>query len=200
LFLSISSNTPLNPLRSICVFCGSSAGDSPAFRDASLELADVLSEAEITLVYGGARIGLMGAVADRVLERDGRVVGVIPQSLLDVEIAHNGLTQLHVTDGMHERKAKMASESDAFIAMPGGLGTLEELFEVLTWAQLGYHTKPIGILNVDGYYDDLLRFIENATDRGFMRLAHKDLLHVATDAHRLLELLSNAQPLQDKKL
>lgn len=187
-------------MRSICVFCGSSAGDSPAFRQASLELADVLSDASITLVYGGAHIGLMGAVADRVLEGKGRVVGVIPQSLMDVEIAHTGLTELFVTDGMHERKAKMADASDAFVAMPGGLGTLEELFEVLTWAQLGYHTKPIGLLNVDGYFDDLLSFLNNATQRGFMRQAHRELLHVASRPAELLKLLSNAQPLQDKKL
>ncbi len=198
--MSTSSNTPSNNLRSICVFCGSSAGDSPIFRTASLELADILGNAQISLVYGGAHIGLMGAVADRVLEKNGRVIGVIPQSLVDVEVAHDGLTELHVTDGMHQRKAKMADESDAFIALPGGLGTLEELFEVLTWAQLGYHTKPIGLLNVDGYYDDLLRFLDNSAARGFMRQSHRDLLHVASNAAELFDLLQNAKPLQDKKL
>ena len=198
--MSTSSKSPANPLRSICVFCGSSAGDSPAFRDASLELADVLSEAGISLVYGGAHIGLMGAVADRVLSHEGRVVGVIPQSLVDVEVAHEGLSELHVTDGMHERKAKMADESDAFIAMPGGLGTLEELFEVLTWAQLGYHQKPIGLLNIDGFYDDLLRFLDKAAQRGFMRQSHRELLHVADNAATLLSLLNKAEPLKEKKL
>ena len=187
-------------LRSICVFCGSSAGNSSAYRQASLELADLLALSQRSLVYGGANIGLMGAVADRVLEHGGKVVGVIPQSLVDVEVAHDQLTQLHITDGMHSRKAKMADESDAFIALPGGLGTLEELFEVLTWAQLGYHNKPIGLLNVDGYYDSLLDFLDRAAATGFMRKAHRDLLHVAPSAEGLMDLLESAKPLQDIKL
>ena len=187
-------------LRSVCVYCGSSAGNSPAYRRASLALADVLANSERSLVYGGAKIGLMGAVADRVLEHGGKVVGVIPQSLFDVEVAHDGLTELHITDGMHSRKAKMADESDAFIALPGGLGTLEELFEVLTWAQLGYHNKPIGLLNVEGYYDALLEFLDGAAARGFMRDTHRNLLHVAPEAGELLGLLEHAKPLKDIKL
>ena len=187
-------------LRSICVFCGSSAGNSPAYRSASLALADQFAQSNRTLVYGGAEIGLMGAVADRLLAHGGQVIGVIPQSLVDVEVAHKGLSQLHITDGMHSRKAKMAQESDAFIAMPGGLGTLEELFEVLTWAQLGYHTKPIGLLNVEGYFDSLLEFLDGATEAGFMRSAHRDLLQVSSSAAQLLVLLENAQPLQESKL
>ena len=198
--MSTSSKTPVESLRSVCVFCGSSAGNSPAYRSSSLALADHLAKSERSLVYGGAKIGLMGAVADRVLEHGGKVVGVIPQSLVDVEVAHEGLTELHITDGMHSRKAKMAAESDAFIALPGGLGTLEELFEVLTWAQLGYHDKPIGLLNVEGYYDALLEFLDGAASRGFMRVAHRNLLHVAPAAEELLGLLESAKPLQDTKL
>ncbi len=198
--LSTSSSPPSKALRSICVFCGSSAGDSPAYRAASLSLADLIGQCQRSLVYGGADIGLMGALADRVLEHGAEVIGVIPQSLVEVEVAHAGLTSLHITDGMHERKAKMADISDAFVALPGGLGTLEELFEVMTWAQLGYHTKPIGLLNVNGYYDHLLSFLDNATQSGFMRTAHRDLLHVAADAEALIALLENATPLQDRKL
>ena len=198
--MSTSSNTTPKQLRSICVFCGSSAGNSPAYRSASLALADLIAKSQRSLVYGGANIGLMGAVADRVLERGGKVIGVIPQSLVDVEVAHEGLSELHITDGMHTRKAKMADESDAFVALPGGLGTLEELFEVLTWAQLGYHHKPIGLLNVDGFYDSLLEFLDGAANRGFMRKAHRELLHVAPYAEELLELLESAKPLQDIKL
>jgi len=151
-------------------------------------------------VYGGADIGLMGAVANRILEHGGQVVGVIPQSLVDVEVAHGGLSELHITDGMHSRKAKMAEKSDAFIALPGGLGTLEELFEVLTWAQLGYHNKPIGLLNVEGFYDSLLEFLDGAASSGFMRAAHRDLLQVAPDAATLLDLLESAKPLLEPKL
>ena len=198
--MSTSSDIASNTLRSICVFCGSSAGNSPAYRHASLALADLLAQSQRSLVYGGADIGLMGAVADRVLEQGGRVIGVIPQSLVDVEVAHEGLSELHITDGMHSRKAKMAEQSDAFIAMPGGLGTLEELFEVLTWGQLGYHNKPIGLLNVEGYYDALLEFLDVAATRGFMRQAHRDLLQVASQPEQLLNLLETAKPLQDIKL
>lgn len=198
--MSTSSSLPSGALRSVCVFCGSSAGNSPAYRSASLALADHLAQSNRTLVYGGAEIGLMGAVADRVLERGGDVIGVIPQSLVDVEVAHTALTQLHVTDGMHSRKAKMADESDAFIALPGGLGTLEELFEVLTWAQLGYHNKPIGLLNVEGYFDSLLKFLDGAAHEGFMRAAHRDLLQVSSDSADLLERLENAEPLLETKL
>jgi len=187
-------------LRSICVFCGSSAGDSPEFLSASLALADVLAESDRKLVYGGADIGLMGALADRVLERGGQVIGVIPQSLVEVEVAHAELTELHITDGMHSRKAKMAECSDAFVALPGGLGTLEELFEVLTWAQLGYHNKPIGLLNVAGFYDSLLTFLDGAANRGFMRASHRALLQVSADATDLLSQLEAAKPLQERKI
>jgi len=152
------------------------------------------------LVYGGANIGLMGAVADRVMSHDGKVIGVIPQSLVDVEVAHPGLTELHITDGMHARKAKMAAAADAFIALPGGLGTLEELFEVLTWAQLGYHTKPIGLLNVCGFYASLLEFLDGATAQGFLTPAHRALLHVDSDPDALLQQLAAAEPSQSSKV
>jgi len=187
-------------LRSICIFCGSSAGNSPAYREASIALADLLASSDRSMVYGGAEIGLMGAVADRMLAGGGRVIGVIPQSLVDVEIAHQSLTELHITDGMHSRKAKMAEECDAFIALPGGLGTLEELFEVLTWAQLGYHSKPIGLLNVDGYYDSLISFLENTVQQGFAKASHVALLHVASKPEELLQLMESAKPAQERKI
>lgn len=198
--MSTSSKAPVTPLSSICVFCGSSAGVEPDYLSASLALADCIAQSERALVYGGANIGLMGAVADRVLAGSGKVVGVIPKSLVDVEIAHPGLSELHITEGMHERKAKMAECCDAFIALPGGLGTLEELFEVLTWAQLGYHQKPIGLLNVNGFYDSLLAFLDHSAEQGFMKLAHRNLLHVASEPHTLIERLVNAEPLTTAKL
>jgi len=198
--LSTSSDVANSDLRSICVFCGSSAGRSAAFRSASLALGDALVSSNCSLVYGGAHIGLMGAVADRVLSSGGRVVGVIPQSLVDVEVAHSGLTELHITDGMHERKAKMADAADAFIALPGGIGTLEELFEILTWAQLGYHTKPIGLLNVDGYYDSLLSFLDNMVSQGFAKASHVALLQIAADPADLMQRLKSAAPLPESKI
>src|SRR3546814_750650 len=152
----------------LCVFCGSSDGARPAYRDAAHALGKALADAGIGLVYGGAAVGLMGAVADGALARGGEVMGVLPRSLADRELAHPGLTQLHVVGSMHERKAMMAKLSDGFIALPGGLGTFEELFEIWTWAQLGYHRKPVALLNVDGYYDGLLSFLDHPVREAFV--------------------------------
>ena len=176
--------------RSVCVFCGSSAGATEAYADAARSLGRELAASGRRLVYGGASVGLMGIVADAALEAGGEVVGVIPRAMLGREIAHGGLTRLHVVETMHERKAMMAEMADAFVALPGGLGTLEELFEVWTWAQLGLHRKPCALLDVGGYYGDLIAFLDHAVATGFVRPAHRAMLVVETNAAVLLERLA----------
>ncbi len=155
-------------IKKICVYCGSSPGKNPAFSHAANRLARVMCERGIGLVYGGAAVGVMGVVANAVLAAGGEAIGVIPRSLAVKEVAHSNLTELHVVASMHERKAMMAELADGFVALPGGWGTLEEIFEILTWAQLGFHEKPCGLLNIDGYYDHLIRFLENAFEQQFV--------------------------------
>ena len=174
-------------LKNICVFCGSSPGRGEAYQLAARALADALVARGQGLVYGGASIGLMGRLADAVLEQGGKVSGVIPESLMRREVVHQNLSELHVTRSMHERKTKMFELSDAFIALPGGMGTLEELFEVCTWAQLGHHAKPCGMLNIEGYFDRLIGFLNHAAGEGFIKEAHRSLLLVADEADELLE-------------
>jgi len=171
----------------ICVFCGSSTGNGTRYADAATALGELLAVRGIGLVYGGAKVGTMGILADAALRAGGEVIGVIPEQLMSVEVGHEGLSELHVVADMHERKAKMAQLCDAFVALPGGAGTLEELFEVWTWAQLGIHTKPIGLLDVDGYYAPLRRFVEHMVGEGFLREQHRDLLTVGTDPAALLD-------------
>jgi len=178
-------------IRSICVFCGSSSGVKGAYEDAARAFAEHAARRGIRLVYGGASVGLMGAIADAARRAGGEIIGVIPRALVDREIAHSGLTKLHVVDTMHERKAMMAELSDAFVALPGGLGTLEELFEVWTWGMLGLHAKPYAILNVDGYYSPLIDFLDHARDEGFIRSAQRAMLVVEDDAMRLLDTLAS---------
>ncbi len=173
-------------MKALCVYCGSSFGTSPHYAEAARAMGAALAARGITLVYGGGNVGLMGAIADEVLRHGGEVTGVIPQALLDKEVGHLGLTQLHVVKNMHERKAMMAELSDGFIAMPGGIGTLEELFEVFTWAQLRFHDKPIGILNTDGYYDTLLGFVAHMAEQGFLRAEQAKLLMAEADPQALL--------------
>lgn len=173
-------------MQRLCVFTGSSPGGDPAYAAAAGELGRALAGHGIGLVYGGASVGLMGAVADAALEAGAEVVGVIPQTLVDREIAHPGLSELRVVGSMHERKALMAELTDAFVALPGGAGTLEELFEVWTWAQLELHTKPIGLLNVDGFYAPLLAMVDHMIDEGFLKPPYRDLLLVDDDLKRLL--------------
>jgi len=170
----------------ICVFCGSSTGIGTTYVDAATRLGRALAEQGIGLVYGGASVGTMGVLADAVLAAGGDVVGVIPQNLIDREIAHPGLSALHVVDGMHERKALMAALSDAFIALPGGAGTLEELFEVWTWAQLGLHAKPIGILDVAGFYSPLQALTAHMVEEGFLSAKTRNLISVHDDPAALL--------------
>ena len=177
-------------MKRVCVFCGSSIGAKPAYAEAARNMGRLIAERRIGLVYGGGNVGLMGVIADAALEAGGEVIGVIPLALADREIAHTGLTQLHIVDSMHTRKAMMAELSDAFIAMPGGVGTFEELFEAITWTQLGLHRKPCGLLNVDGFYTPLERFIDQAVVEGFIRPVHRTAIVVDTDPDRLLETLA----------
>lgn len=175
----------------ICVFCGSSTGRIPAYAEAAAGLGRLCAERGIGLVYGGASVGLMGVLADAALAAGGEVYGVIPTDLVDREIAHPGLTRLYETSGMHARKAQMAELADGFIALPGGAGTLEELSEVWTWAQLGLHQKPIGLLDVQGYYSRMTPFLDHMVAEGFLRPAYRDALQIDTDAGALLEKLTS---------
>ncbi len=176
-------------MKKICIYCGSSLGKSPNYREHAKQLATSLAQRKITLVYGGASIGLMGDIADTVLEHGGEVIGVIPQSLVERELAHKALSQLIIVDSMHARKAKMAELSDAFIAMPGGLGTLEELFEILTWQQLDLHHKPCGLLNIDNYYAQLIVFLKHIVDQGFAKQHDIERLLVHQQSNALLDAL-----------
>ena len=175
------------PVRSVCVFCGASIGANPAYREAAVALGQAMRRGGLPLVYGGGAVALMGVVADAAMAAGGEVVGIIPQSLLDAEVGHKGLTRLEVVDGMHARKARMAELSDAFIALPGGLGTLEELFEVWTWGQLGYHAKPLGLLDVNGFYDKLGGFLDHIVEEGFVRQQHRAMLLLAQQPDELLD-------------
>ncbi len=182
------------PLKSLCVYCGSSVGRDTVYADAACSLARVMVERGIRLVFGGGSVGIMGAVADEVLRLGGEAVGVIPQALMRKELAHAGLTEMHVTPSMHARKTLMAELSDAFVALPGGIGTFEELFEVWTWGQLGFHDKPCAILNVGGYYDRLVEFLDHASAEEFVRPVHRGMLIVESDPELLLERFSAYQP------
>ncbi len=181
-------------MRRVCVYAGSNPGTDPAYADGARALANTLAERGIGLVYGGGKVGLMGVLADTALAAGGEVIGVMPQALVDREISHRGVTELRVVGSMHERKALMAELSDAFVAVPGGIGTLEELIEVYTWSQLGIHDKPCGVLNVRGYYDALATFLDHAVDAGFLRAQHRAVLTVAADPAELLERFAAYEP------
>lgn len=171
---------------SLCVFCGARPGQDPEFQSGALALGKLLAEKNVTLVYGGGIVGLMGSVADGVLNAGGRVIGVIPDFLVKREMAHPNLTELHIVHSMHERKAKMAALSNGFIALPGGFGTLEELFEIITWAQLDLHQKPVGLLNINQFYTPLLDFVDHMTNQGFVSPRHRDLILTDNDPKALL--------------
>jgi uncharacterized protein (TIGR00730 family) len=181
----------------ICVFCGSSNG-SDTYLEVARTVGRTLAERGIGVVYGGAKAGTMGAVADGALAAGGEVIGVIPKSLVDWEVAHDGLTEQHIVDGLHARKALMAELSDGFVALPGGVGTMEELFEVWTWAQLGLHNKPVGLLDVNGFYDHLLRFTDTMVEEGFLRKPYRDVLLVDSDLPSLLEQFAAYKPLTNR--
>ena len=184
----------LPPVRRICVFCGASPGARPQYAQATTHLARLLAGDGIGVVYGGGGVGLMGVLADAVLAEGGEIIGVIPRALVDREIAHRDVADMRVVGSMHERKALMAELADAFIALPGGIGTLEELFEVYTWAQLGLHRKPCALLNVEGYYDGIAGFLADAVAERFLREEHRDMLMVERDPHALIERLREFEP------
>jgi uncharacterized protein (TIGR00730 family) len=184
----------MTTLRNICVYCGSSAGRTDIYAQAAKQLAQALVQRDIGLVYGGASVGIMGVVADEVLALGGRAIGVIPEPLVRWEVAHDHLTELHVTQSMHERKTKMAELSDGFIALPGGLGTLEEMFEICTWAQLGIHNKPCGLLNIDGYYDPLRTFLDHAVAEQFVKPKHREIIMIEEAPEQLIERFQRFDP------
>jgi uncharacterized protein (TIGR00730 family) len=181
-------------MQRICVFCGSSPGARPQYLQAAIELGHALADKKIGLVYGGARVGIMGKIAETVLEKGGEVIGVIPKGLVEREVAFTGLADLRVVNSMHERKALMAELADGFIALPGGLGTIEEFVEVVTWAQLGIHPKPCGLLNVEQYYDRLLDFLDHTVDEQFVEKEHRSMILVDEDSKRLLQKFETYQP------
>jgi hypothetical protein len=187
-------------MKSICVYCGSSIGKDPAYAKAARNLAKAMVDDNIALVYGGGKVGLMGAIADEVLRLGGEATGVIPKALMDKEVGHAGLTRLHIVKDMHERKAMMAELSDGFIAMPGGIGTFEELFEVFTWSRLGFHDKPIGLLNVSGFYDGLIAFLKHTVAQGFLSEEQASLLMHGPEAGALVEAFKAFRPAPHEKL
>jgi uncharacterized protein (TIGR00730 family) len=181
-------------MKRICVFCGSNSGRGEKYRMPAVALGRALAARGLGLVYGGGNVGLMGTIADAVLESGGEVIGVIPEDLVKKEVAHRGLSDLRVVGSMHERKALMARLADGFVAMPGGFGTLDELCEILTWAQLGLHRKPCGLLNVDGYFDYFLKFIDHSVSQGFIRAEHRELLLEAVAPEELLDGFATYRP------
>jgi len=181
-------------LNNVCVYCGSNPGRLPDYAEGARELARELVRRDIGLVYGGASVGIMGIVADTVMAEGGRVIGVIPEPLIRKELGHTGLTELHVVGSMHERKTMMAERADAFVALPGGAGTLEEIFETWTWAQLGMHQKPCGLLNIAGYYDQLAGFLDHAVQQAFMRAEHRAMLFVESRPAALLDRYASYKP------
>ena len=184
-------------LRRVCVFCGSALGSRPVYAERTREFGSLLAKRNIGLVYGGGNIGLMGVLADAVLAGGGKVIGVIPKALVEREVAHHGVTELRVVQTMHERKALMADLADAFIALPGGFGTLEEFFEVLTWGQLGFHRKPCGLLDVEGFFAPLFHALDRMVAEGFLRTEHRQLILGAPQAGALLPLIENFTPVPD---
>ena len=186
-------------MKAVCVYCGSSPGANPIYTEAAQAFGRALVAANLALVYGGGKVGLMGVIADTVMAGGGRAIGVIPELLVDKEVGHAGLTELHVVPDMHHRKKMMADFSDAFVALPGGAGTLEELFEVYTWAQLGYHRKPVGVLNIGGFYDPLMALLDHTVREGFMRQTYLEMLQTDSDPVALIAKLKRYHaPSKDK--
>lgn len=183
-------------MKRLAIYCGSATPADPRFMENARDVGRTLAERRIGVVYGGGRLGLMGAVADSALAAGGEVIGIIPQALVDAEVAHRGLTELHVVTTMHQRKQAFTDLSDGFVTLPGGTGTMDELWEALSWAQLGYHAKPVGLLNVAGYYDGLLSFVATMGDTGFLRPQHRDILIAADGIDTLLERMAAHVPLR----
>jgi uncharacterized protein (TIGR00730 family) len=188
-------------MQAVCLYLGSSPGARPEYEAVVTQLATTIARRNITLVYGGGNVGLMGIAANAALAAGGKVIGVIPADIADKEVGHHGLTELQIVDSMHERKMRMAKLADGIIALPGGLGTLEELFEMLTWSQLGFHNKPIGLVNIEGYFDLLLAFLDHSVEERFVKQIHRDLLLMDNNCDRLLDrMLSYEPPAVDKWL
>ncbi|MEM6805497.1 MAG: TIGR00730 family Rossman fold protein [Bacteroidota bacterium] len=181
-------------MKSICVFCGSNVGSDAAFTDSAVQLGKLLAEQDISLVYGAGNVGLMGVIADACMEANGKVIGVIPNFLMAKEVGHTGIDELILTETMHERKKIMADRSEGFIAMPGGMGTMDEVCEILTWAQLGLHSHPVGVLNVNGYYDSLLSFFDEMVEKKFLHQKNRDMVISHHDPAELLKLMEAYQP------
>ena len=189
----------MNEVKSIAVFCGSNSGTLPCYKEAAAQLAETLCREKISLVFGGAKVGLMGVLANSMIEHKGHSIGVIPQSLIDVEIAHQGLSELKVVESMNERKLQMTEISDGYLMLPGGPGSLDEFFEVLAVAQLGYHAKPCGILNTNHYYDDLLKFLDRAAEHGFMQQVHRNMIIIDDNPESLIKQFQDYQAPEVKK-
>jgi uncharacterized protein (TIGR00730 family) len=181
-------------LKRLCVFCGSSFGVNPAYVKAAIDLGNAIAKRNICLVYGGARVGLMGEIASTVIRAKGEVIGVIPKDLVEKEVAHNDLSDLRIVGTMHERKSLMAELSDGFIALPGGFGTMEEIFEAITWAQLSFHDKPCGFLNIKGYYNDLIKFLDHSVEENFIVPEHRAMIIIDDDPESLLDKFLNYEP------
>jgi len=181
-------------MKRICVFCGSNSGIDPVYSETAEKVGKFLAEQNIELVYGGGRVGLMGKIADTVMANGGKVIGIIPKGLSDREVAHQGLTELHIVDSMHTRKALMAELSDGFIALPGGVGTFEEFCEIVTWGQLGIHTKPCALMNVGGFYDSFIAMFDHSMNQGFIRPQHRSLVLVESEIEKLYQLMKEYRP------
>jgi len=180
-------------MKSICVFCGANFNGDPVLKEAVEQLAEVMVERDMTLIFGGGRVGVMGLLADAVIAKGGKTIGIIPQFLMDKEVGHTGLTELHIVENMHQRKQLMSDLCDAVIMLPGGFGTLEEFFEVLTWLQLGLHNHPIGVLNVNGFYDHLLKQMDVMVEQRFLKPTNRELVITSTDAIELITLMENCE-------
>jgi len=185
-------------LKSVCVFCGANYNGDPKLKEAVEQLAEVMVSRDIALIFGGGKVGVMGMIADAVLQRGGKAIGVIPEFLMDKEVGHTGLTHMHVVDTMHQRKQMMNDLCDGIVTLPGGFGTLEEFFEVLTWLQLGLHKKPIGILNVNGFYDFLLKQMDVMVEQRFLKPANRELVLTSDDAAELINIMSQFDPNPDE--
>jgi len=186
-------------MKHLCIFCGSSKGNDPVYENSALELAEIIVNEGLTMVYGGGSIGIMGVLADKILSMNGKVIGVIPRFLYDLEVGHDNVTELIIVESMHERKQKMAEISDGFLALPGGFGTLEEMGEILTWIQLKLIRKPIGLLNINGFYDQFLDMLDNMVAAGFLKKNNRDILLSSNDPENIINIIKNAPVFEDTK-
>jgi len=186
-------------MKHLCIFCGSSKGNDPVYENTALELAEIIVNQGLTMVYGGGSIGIMGVLADKILSLNGKVIGVIPKFLYDLEVGHDNVTELIIVESMHERKQKMAEISDGFLALPGGFGTLEEMGEILTWVQLKLIRKPIGLLNINGFYDQFLDMLDNMVAAGFLKKNNRDILLSSNDPGEIINIIKNAPVFEDTK-